>query len=105
MCVLVISRPITCEDHISKTSYVAANAAAPGAAITARSNEPAALMQADELRALLGGVNDMWLWRRLQDRTLPKPLLISHRRFWRRDEIADYINRQSQARNLTGEAA
>ena len=67
-------------------------------------SEPIGLMQADELRALLGGVSDMWLWRRLQDGTLPKPLVISHRRFWRRDEIENYINRQSEARNLTGEA-
>jgi predicted DNA-binding transcriptional regulator AlpA len=68
-------------------------------------SEPPSLVQADVLKALLGGVSDMWLWRRLRDGTLPKPLLISNRRFWRRDEIADYINRQSDARSSTGVAA
>lgn len=70
-----------------------------------RSPEPPSLIQADVLKELLGGVSDMWLWRRLRDNTLPKPLLISNRRFWRLDEIADYINRKSEARNSSGEAA
>lgn len=70
-----------------------------------KASEPPSLIQADVLKALLGGVSDMWLWRRLRDNTLPKPLLISNRRFWRRDEIADYINRKSEARNSSGEAA
>ena len=60
---------------------------------------PQPLIQGLELRNLLGGVSDMWIWRRLQDGTLPKPILISNRRFWRSDEIADYIDRQSNDRN------
>ena len=61
---------------------------------------PQPLIQGLELRNLLGGVSDMWIWRRLQDGTLPKPILISNRRFWRRDEVADYIKRRSDARHV-----
>lgn len=56
------------------------------------------LIQAHELRALLGNVSDMWLFRRLREGDFPKPIMISKRRFWRRDEIAAYIERQSDQR-------
>ncbi|WP_162918203.1 helix-turn-helix transcriptional regulator [Taklimakanibacter deserti] len=52
------------------------------------------LIQAGQLRAIFGDVSDMWLWRRLKDGTLPPPIVISGRRFWRRDEIKNLIDRR-----------
>ena len=59
---------------------------------------PHSLIQSDDLRAIMGGVSDMWLWRHLKDGSLPQPLMISRRRFWRRDEIYKFIERESAKR-------
>jgi predicted DNA-binding transcriptional regulator AlpA len=61
------------------------------------------LIQAHELRTMLGNVSDMWLWRRLREGDFPKPLMISKRRFWRRDEIAAYIELQSDQRTAASQ--
>lgn len=77
------------------------------AALAALGSGSLQLIQAHELRTMLGHVSDMWLWRRLREGDFPKPLMISKRRFWRRDEIAAYIERQSNQRAAasTAEAA
>jgi predicted DNA-binding transcriptional regulator AlpA len=56
------------------------------------------LVQADEVRAIFGGVSDVWLWRHMKDGTIPRPIIIGNRRFWRRDEIAQVIEARSAAR-------
>src|SRR6266480_1949100 len=68
------------------------------AALAALGSGSLQLIQAHELRAILGNVSDMWLWRRLREGDFPKPFMIGKRRFWRRDEIAAYIERQSDQR-------
>lgn len=60
--------------------------------------QPLSLIQADDLRALLGGVSDMWLWRRAKAGTFPKPIMLSGRRFWRRDEVYQFIEHESAKR-------
>lgn len=60
--------------------------------------QPLSLIQADDLRAMLGGVSDMWLWRRAKAGTFPKPIMLSGRRFWRRDEVYQFIEQESAKR-------
>lgn len=68
--------------------------------------QPLSLIQADDLRALLGGVSDMWLWRRAKAGTFPKPIMLSGRRFWRRDEVYQFIEQESAKRvSPNGDAA
>lgn len=59
--------------------------------------EDFALMGAAELKQQLGNVSDSWLQRALKDPTLhfPRPIVIRGRRFWRRGEIARWIDRQA----------
>lgn len=46
------------------------------------------LIRASDVRDLLGGVSDMYLWRRLHDdETFPKPIYIRKRRFWREADV------------------
>lgn len=48
--------------------------------------------------AIFGGRSGMWLWRHVKDGTLPQPLLIAGRRYWRQDEINEVIERFSNYR-------
>lgn len=57
------------------------------------------LIQSNELRAILGKVSNMWLHRHLKDGSLPQPIKISRRRFWRRDEINRFIEAESAKRS------
>ena len=59
------------------------------------------LVSAVQLRAQLGGVSDMWIWRRLQDPNpetrLPEPsAVIAGRRYWKVGQIREWLARQSQ---------
>jgi predicted DNA-binding transcriptional regulator AlpA len=47
------------------------------------------LIQAAEVKRLLGGVSDMWLYRHRHE--MPQPITIGGRRFWRRDEMVARI--------------
>ncbi len=48
-----------------------------------------ALVPARVVRAELGGISDMTLWRWLRrpDLEFPEPVLISRRRYWRRQDL------------------
>jgi len=54
------------------------------------------LMGAAELKRQLGGVSDSWIQRALRDETLgfPRPMKIRGRRFWRRGDVARWIDQQ-----------
>ena len=62
------------------------------------------LITASAVRAMLGGVSDMSLWRWLADPTLdfPRPIRIASRRYWREAEIIAWIDMRAAAR--AGEA-
>jgi predicted DNA-binding transcriptional regulator AlpA len=53
-----------------------------------------------QLRAELGGISDMTLWRWLKDPKLnfPQPVQIRNRRYWRRSEINGWKVARSQKR-------
>lgn len=52
-------------------------------------------IQAAAVRALCGGVSDMWIWRRLEsDPTFPKPIYIGRRRFWREADVVSWLEAQ-----------
>lgn len=55
-------------------------------------------IQAAAVRDLLGGVSDMFLWRRLNsDPTFPRPTYIAKRRFWRERDVLQWLERQEGA--------
>jgi hypothetical protein len=60
------------------------------------------LIQAAEVKRLLGGVSDMWPYRHRHE--MPEPITIGGRRFWRRDEMVARIKELFAARQQ-GEAA
>lgn len=47
----------------------------------------ASLCDAARIRSLFGNRSDMWVWRRIQDGTLPKPIIIGRRRYWHQADI------------------
>lgn len=55
------------------------------------------LLTAKTVCEMLGGVSDMWLWRRLNDpqSQFPEPIYIARRRFWRESDILDWIDTQA----------
>lgn len=57
------------------------------------------LIKAETVRELCGGVSDMTLWRWLADPVLdfPKPVKLRTRRYWREDEITEWLERQKVA--------
>lgn len=59
-------------------------------------SDNAKLITAHQVRALLGGCSDMWLWRRLNEEgsTFPRPIYIARRRFWREAEIVAWVDDQ-----------
>lgn len=59
------------------------------------------LMDSAATKSIFGNRSDMWLWRRIKDGTLPQPLVISGRRYWRADEIDKLIARLSNERAAT----
>ncbi len=63
------------------------------------------LLDSAGVRAKFGGRSDMWLWRRIKDGTLPRPLLIAGRRYWRSDELETLIARLSDVRGEQTEQA
>ena len=68
------------------------------AALTASENDnDRRLIGAAELKRQLGGVSDSWIQRALRDETLrfPRPMKIRGRRFWRRGDIARWIDDRS----------
>lgn len=56
------------------------------------------LMNAHQVREMLGGVSDMFLWRRLNEpgSTFPRPIILSRRRYWRESDIAAWIEAQAE---------
>ena len=57
------------------------------------------LCDSGTIKSLFGSRSDMWLWRRVKDRTLPQPIFISGRRYWRQDEIDALIAKYTAARD------
>lgn len=57
------------------------------------------LLSANAVRTMCGDVSDMTIWRWLHDPALnfPKPLYISKRRYWREDDILEWINSREMA--------
>ena len=53
-----------------------------------------------QLRALCGGVSDMWVHRRLFESgsSFPKPVKIAGRDFWRLRDLRDWIDAQAATR-------
>jgi predicted DNA-binding transcriptional regulator AlpA len=51
------------------------------------------LFDSGQVRKTFGNRSDMWLWRRIKDGTLPKPLVIAGRRYWRKTDIDGVIDR------------
>ena len=60
------------------------------------------LIPASEVRALLGGITDMTLWRWLQDEQLafPQPIRIKTRRYWRYCDLNAWLEEQGGAANV-----
>lgn len=50
------------------------------------------LMSTSEVRKYLGGISDMTLWRRVQDGTIPAPIKIHKRSYWRKSDIEAAID-------------
>ncbi|MBF9029762.1 transcriptional regulator [Rhodobacterales bacterium HKCCE3408] len=61
--------------------------------------DPEARLNSHEVRALCGGVSDMWLWRRMNEEggTFPRPTVIGRRRFWRRGDVLAWFEAQNEA--------
>ena len=53
-----------------------------------------------QLRAMLGGISDMSLWRYTQSSCLnfPKPTYINKRRFWSSGEVEEWFRKQPSYR-------
>ena len=49
------------------------------------SNDP--LMQSRQVRAALGDVSDMTIWRWVKAGILPEPIKINSRNYWRQSEV------------------
>lgn len=66
------------------------------------------LIRSNDVRALCGGVSDMWIWRRLYDKqtrneTFRKPVYISKRRFWRKADVLDWLEQQADQSATTAQ--
>ncbi|MBB4267840.1 helix-turn-helix transcriptional regulator [Roseospira visakhapatnamensis] len=61
----------------------------------ASSPESTMLIPARIVRAELGGISDMTLWRWLRrpDLEFPQPVVIARRRYWRRTDLEDWKRR------------
>jgi len=57
-----------------------------------------ALIDAAGVRRLFGGRSAMWLWRRIKDGTLPSPIRIASRNYWRERDVQDVIARGEQSK-------
>jgi predicted DNA-binding transcriptional regulator AlpA len=58
---------------------------------------PERRIPAADVRAICGGVSDMWLHRRLSDSDFPRPILIANRRYWKEREVLAWLDRQEVA--------
>ena len=58
---------------------------------------PQDLITSSRVRKACGGICDMtlWRWRRDPDLQFPEPVTIRGRNFYRADQIAEFIERQS----------
>jgi predicted DNA-binding transcriptional regulator AlpA len=63
---------------------------------TTMKNTEDRLIGANEVRARLGGISDMTLWRWIDDQAVqfPKPVYVRRRRFWNDRELQAWIERQ-----------
>jgi hypothetical protein len=70
-------------------------------------SEDETLVSAGQLRAMLGGRSDMWLWRRQKDPNaeFPEPTVIANRRYWKLGEIRAWIAAQAAKGKTRGPAA
>ena len=59
---------------------------------------PERLLQSGDVRALLGGVSEMSVWRWTNDDRLgfPQPIKISSRNYWRERELLEWIEAQRE---------
>ena len=60
------------------------------------------LLPAAQVRERFGGVSDMWLHRRLQDKSgFPRPVYIGRLRFWRLSELVAWEEKLPRRRVFT----
>ncbi len=60
---------------------------------------PDRLVGANDVRARLGGISDMTLWRWLDSPEVgfPRPIYVRRRRFWRESDLAAWVAAQAPA--------
>lgn len=65
------------------------------------------LITAATVRNALGGVSDMTLWRWLNDSALnfPRPLKIQSRRYWRENDVAEWLQQREASGAAEAETA
>jgi len=60
-------------------------------------NDESALMPANAVCQLLGGISDMTLWRLVKKQDgFPCPVYVGRRRFWRRSAVNAWIDAQAE---------
>lgn len=64
---------------------------------TGRDQVPDRLIGANDVRARLGGISDMTLWRWLDSPEVgfPRPIYVRRRRFWRESDLAAWVAAQA----------
>ena len=56
-----------------------------------------ALLPATKVRELIGGKSDMTLHRYIASGTLPKPIYLNRRRYWRASTVAQWLDARDDA--------
>ncbi len=54
-------------------------------------NLPEKLYTQTQLKHMLGGVSDMFIYRRRKEGVLPKPIVIGNRNYWKRSELLKFF--------------
>jgi predicted DNA-binding transcriptional regulator AlpA len=55
-------------------------------------------LNSKQVRARYGDASDMWIWRRLKDKSgFPQPIDICGRRFWKLSELTTWERRRATA--------
>ncbi len=55
------------------------------------SDYPERLYSQRQAKEMFGGVSDMWIHRRLKDHTIPRPVNISGRNYWKRSDLENFF--------------
>ena len=64
-----------------------------------QTSSPRNLINSRDLKARLGGVTDMtlWRWQRRADLEFPRPVIIAKRKYWDAADVDAFIARQERA--------